>query len=117
MPTLDELADDYANKIRAALTEDIRTKTASAILEHRTPVKKARVAAALMEVGQSLDRLVSSRTKLPLSEEDKQEISDSIAEKLNLPQRGRLRGVLKEASVQNFLVILADIEAMLRREK
>lgn len=116
MATFDELAQQYADRIRAAASGD-RTATSTKSLQEARVVVSSRLARALTEIGQELEQLTYTETGDSISEEDQQEISDLVGRHLGIENPRRLRMMFKEASVNQQLKIVTDIRNMINSVK
>src|SRR5258708_5803063 len=116
MATKDQLAQQYADRIRAAASSD-RTASSTKSLQEARAVASSRMAQELAEIGQELERLSYSESGESISEEDQQEISDLVGRHLGIETPRRLRMMFKEASINQQLKIVTDIRNMINSVK
>lgn len=116
MPLLSEFAEEYAQAIRDAVRRD-RIVYATKALRNRNELAHSHLAAELQRVGEKLSRIVYTGTNTRLSEEDRRYIAEETGRRLEFEYPERMLEIIGKASVQNFLAILGDIEAILNRVK
>ena len=116
MATFDELARRYADEIAIAANRDKIGRAAGMLKEASDVARRSNVVAALKSVNTNLDSLVYTGTSDHLSEEDKDRITRSIAESLGVDP-SRLRPAMKQASIDNAIVVVQDIENIIQTVK
>lgn len=110
MPKLSELAKQYAELLETARAQDKLAKLAGMLDEEQRIARGSNVVEALKELHESLEDLVYTKDQKPLSEADKDRIAREVGELLGLRRPERLRKATKEASIDNAIVVVQDIE-------
>jgi electron transfer flavoprotein alpha/beta subunit len=70
------------------------------------------LAETLREIGPDFERLIWEETKVPLTEDEKQQIADQIAERLGWNQPRQLRRLIKGGSVDSLVNMSQEMEAL-----
>lgn len=111
MATFDELAREYAQRIRTAIRTDgftaNRRPWASDVAGSRT-LQEAKA------VKRDIDGLVYTKNNRSLSPEDKQQIIEQIDRELGLPKRIIGEGFVNKASNDDFSDLADEIENILK---
>jgi hypothetical protein len=108
--TPDELADEYADELATAAAQDRLARAAGALRGAARIAKGSNVTAALKKIHRHLESLVFTSTNKPLSEAEKDAIAEQTAKKLGLPDPKKLRPAMRQASIDNAIVVVQDIE-------
>jgi hypothetical protein len=112
MATFDELAEEYAARIRKAVRRD-HIAIAARMIKTAADLPRTNLAAEMGEIAGEINGLVYSSTKAALSETDKAAIAERVGKKLKLKRPEIVWMVTKGASVQNFLAVLTEIETII----
>lgn len=105
MPTFQELASSYAQRIRDAVELDGFQAKNKIISEE---IKKSRTLQVAKDINREIDGLVYTSNNQPLSESDKRAIKELIDRSLRLPKI-RQEGYALEAASNDNLSDLADV--------
>jgi hypothetical protein len=119
MATFKEQVDELAQAIRTATAQDqinqLRAKQAGKQIANASD-RAANTITALKRVAKTIDTLVTPEGT-PWSEEEKEAISRSVAESLGLKKPDRFRFATKQASIDNIVVVIQDIEDIIKDVK
>lgn len=113
MPSKEHWAKQYAEILNVAAQKDVMLfmESTNTVL---TIDKNSYLLKAILDVGSRLDSLnYDSDPTKSISDEDKQDIVDLIAQELEYPRPKRLGGLLKEGSVDALLQVAYSIEQLL----
>lgn len=115
MATLQELARDYAKRIKDAIASDgftNRSKISQQDLRNSRTLQEAK------KIKREIDGLTYSVSKKSLSEEDKRKIIEGIDQELGLPKNIQKSYNIVESASNDDLADLADeIESVLGGKK
>jgi hypothetical protein len=115
MATFQELARDYAKRIREAIASDgftSRSKISPQDLRNSKTLREAK------EVKREIDGLIYTQSKQPLSEADKRAIRDLIDQELGLPRNiQRSHNIVESASNDDLSDLADEIENVLGGKK
>lgn len=117
MATSEELAKKYASIIEMAARRDRLSRTAGMLKEASAVARGSNVTAALKKVHDELESLVITTTNKPLTEAEKDAIARSVAEEIGFARPDKLRPAMKQASIDNAIVVVTDIEAIINGGK
>lgn len=109
---IEKIVSGFEDRIRTAAHQD-RIALAAGMRREREDLASWNVARALRDVGRELQAITKPGTNEPLSPAEQDEIADALSERLGHP----LKVTLGEASVEHFLRILSDIEAIINKVK
>lgn len=111
MATFNELAQQYAQRILAAISQDGFSKytkiTASSLSVSRTIQE-------IKSVKSDIDSLVYTKSRKPLSEADKTRIIIEIQKELRLPSQRQMEMVFEAASNDDLSDLADEIENILK---
>lgn len=111
MPTFDEIAKKYADELRDALDSEF-TKKASVV---EASVRGSVTAAVLKKIANELDRKWKVDNK-PLTEDQRDKITDGIAEALGLPDPAAIKRVVKSASNDAYMQMVQQISDISKKK-
>jgi len=115
MATFQELARDYAKRIKDAIASDgftSRSKISPQDLRNSRTLQEAK------KIKREIDDLIYTQSKLPLSEDDKRRIIEQIDQELGLPKNIQKSYNIVESASNDDLADLADeIENVLGGKK
>lgn len=116
--TFEQLAKRYAEEIHAAAFQDQLARVVAETLAKgkRTPVVRNTVA-ALGKIEEDLRAKVYVDSQQPLTDDDKESIYKAIAERLGLGRHDKLKELIKEASIDNALVVIQDAQDIIDKIK
>lgn len=100
MPTYDEIASQYAEKIKSAVKGSGLTKSASSITES---VKRDKIVNVLKEIFHDINRY--KKDNKPLSNSDKENIFKLVGKKLGLSRPEKVYLMIREASNDQFVAL------------
>lgn len=119
MATYQERVDEFAREIRTATIQD-------QLNQHQAEQAGKKIASAsdraantinaLKRVGQKIDSLKTPEGQT-WTEEEKDAFSRSVAESLGLKKPDRFRFATKQASIDNVVVVIQDIEDIIKDVK
>ncbi|MBN8625813.1 MAG: hypothetical protein J0M17_10015, partial [Planctomycetes bacterium] len=104
MPTFNEISKAYADELRAALNAEF-TKKASVVAED---VRGSTTASVLKKIANELENTWQIDGK-PLTEEQKDLITDGITESLGIPDPDAIKRVVKSASNDAYMQMVQQI--------
>ena len=115
MATFQELARDYAKRIKDAIASDgftSRSKISPQDLRNSRTLQEAK------KIKREIDDLIYTQNKRPLSEDDKRRIIEQIDQELGLPKNIQKSYNIVESAINDDLADLADeIENVLGGKK
>lgn len=115
MATFQELARDYAKRIKDAIASDgftSRSKISPQDLRNSRTLQEAK------KIKREIDDLIYTQNKRPLSEDDKRRIIEQIDQELGLPKNIQKSYNIVESASNDDLADLADeIENVLGGKK
>lgn len=114
MPSFEELAAQYASRIRVALGED-RFSTKAFL--GPGDVRSSRTLAVLKTIDGEINGLVMSDTKKPLTPEQKRRIYEGIARELGLVDLTIGEAIVKAASNDDITDLVNYIDRIIRGQK
>lgn len=110
MATFNELAKDYAERIRRAIRTDnfqtLRSLSPNDLIQSNT-LREAKA------VKRDIDSLVYTESNKPLSEQDKNRLVQDVDQELGLPRRTQ-KSLVESASNDDLADLADEIENVLR---
>lgn len=106
MATFQELARDYAKRIKDAIASDgftSRSRVSPQDLRNSRTLQEAK------KIKREIDDLIYTQSKKPLSEEDKRKIIEGIDQELGLPKNIQKSYNIVESASNDDLADLADV--------
>lgn len=106
MATFQELAKDYAKRIKDAMVSDgftSKSKISSQDLRNSKTLQEAK------QIKRDIDGLVYTQSRKPLSEDDKRKIFEQIDKELGLPKKIQKSQYIVESASNDDLSDLADV--------
>ncbi len=100
MATYDEIASQYADKIKSAVKTSGLTKSASLITES---TKRSKIINILKEISNDVQKY--TKDNKPLSDADKEFLFELVGKKLGLSKPDKVFLMVKEASNDSFVAL------------
>jgi hypothetical protein len=113
MATFNDIAKEYAEKIKTATNRTTVTKTASTNLIEKAIKESDPLIVVLKNIQYDLDSRRYSDTNKPLSKEDREFILKQTGVLLGLERPDNLAYVVKEASNENAISLLSYMTQLL----
>jgi DNA-binding ferritin-like protein len=116
---IDQLAERYAAELQSAAFQDrLARVVAEALVKDKKKIPVvSNIVAAMGNIEDDIASRVYAGTEKPLSDEDKERIYKAIAEKLGLDRPEKLKKLIKEASIDNALVVIQDAQDIIDKIK
>lgn len=115
---IEQLAERYAAELHSAAFQDqLARVVAEALAKGKKIPVVSNTVAAMGKIEDDIKTRVYVESKKPLSDDDKERIYKAIAERLGLDRPEKLKKLIKEASIDNALVVIQDAQDIIDKIK